>query len=703
MESGERPFFPTEIHVTNFNNIPSLHVDLGIFTSVTGKNGSGKTTIADAIFFAITGEMLRKVPVKNAVKIGKKKATVKVVGNQGGKEVIITRTRTSTKQDLSVTIEDTEGIVEISNPDVYLSSIVTATEFRKLYYINGHEIGSFFQGTPAQYSKMIDKLFGIFDLNEAISAVKTNALVRKIDLLSSKEMALQSRKESSMAVETMMAMHSQAISELKTIKSSMPSLKSKLKVQEKNLEKTKNSLAKVEDRYRDALDLLSRKEESRRRKANHDRDISRIKNRMVAFKNAIEKIKGEWNIKDRANPDEIIEKDLFSTRSDKSVAAAKLKFWEEVPKLMESLISSSEKGNSCPLCLAPGKKDSAQKNLENMMKSRDDKIDNFKARTDDLRSRENTLEKIRNKLKSLITNINRMQLEAGTMELQAKELDSEIAGIKIEKDVVSTIKMEKEQLTRMMQDETESLARNRYDLESMERRKVDLEKETERFASMKRKSVTWTRVDDEKLEKTTALKKAAEGRKADLVRLKEGMKNVLSMMRSRFMVEVNPKIINMIRSLSNETSRITSFNLVPKVTKKKDELYYSYNIAVEIDGNAIPFSSLSTGEKAISLFSVIMSILDMSNTFSFLVFDEIDASGIDDFDMNDGTGSLILDQVADMVGLVSILFISRKTPIIEYVNKVVDERGISRVLIDLGGNEWSPSISTVHDNIQEKV
>ena len=104
------------VEIKDFMSIENLTVDFESFNNkecaIIGKNGSGKTSIAESIYWCLTGNVTRDIKISNVKNwfSNDKTVSVKVVICREGKNIMIKRTRSSEdKPGLAIYYEDSGG------------------------------------------------------------------------------------------------------------------------------------------------------------------------------------------------------------------------------------------------------------------------------------------------------------------------------------------------------------------------------------------------------------------------------------------------------------------------------------------------------------------------------------------------------------------------------------------------------------------
>lgn len=116
------------LKISNLRNVEIFEGDFGDWNVVGGNNGAGKSTIIDAIFFAIVGKTYTKSDPFRLVQNGKDKAVITLTLGDNKKELVITRQFTAPTEKTpegndSLRIEESNG-AKLSQKDLtaFLSS-----------------------------------------------------------------------------------------------------------------------------------------------------------------------------------------------------------------------------------------------------------------------------------------------------------------------------------------------------------------------------------------------------------------------------------------------------------------------------------------------------------------------------------------------------------------------------------------------------
>jgi len=160
-----------KIHLKNYRVYKDEVIDFDDLKIIKGRNGKGKTTIVEAIGFALFGSSLQRGKSGSWVKLGEKKGEVKLYID----DFIITRSTTKALvEDLNgnVLAKNNVGIVEWVEREYGLN----AELFKTSFYIGQKEIGAFAALSPMERTKRVEKLLRIDKLDAIKSLAKEKAV-----------------------------------------------------------------------------------------------------------------------------------------------------------------------------------------------------------------------------------------------------------------------------------------------------------------------------------------------------------------------------------------------------------------------------------------------------------------------------------------------------------------------------------------------
>lgn len=654
-------FIPESIFIQNFNNIVEREISFGELTVITGGNGSGKTSVIEAFEYCLTGKVMRDITIGSIIRAGEKKATVTIRGIFNGETVEITRTRTGSGYDLDVIIGSGETRSEVSNPKEFLEDIVTDNEFESIFVINGHGLSTFLSGMSRETSMMLDKIFSINTINYMVREIASGVLEssKKIDILNAKVNSLRQKKA---VVERTLA-GTDATSVEKEIKE----LSDEIEILEKEKEKATVLAGKMSNDLEEKTMLASHYEGLKREKDEIAERIHRFDKKMR--ENTLKKARIKSNVGEIDV--EKIEGDLNEARNSLTMLDAEINFWKDVPSMLSKMLDRPSGGNDCPLCLAEGRKQDAMKNIESIQGDKKGKLQSLLKKKISIKATIREKEAMRNDVKSTEAMLSRMNIENETFEQTIRELKSKMDSINVpgKEEVEKAIRNASEARKKMRDIETRLVEMETMISDSKRQRK----KLRGKMRSIRSNNgSSWTDDNEKCIVEAERTIRHLDGKRQKLKVLKTSMKSILASIRERIMDELNPVIMKAIRTFDPNT-KITSFEMVPEKRPSRGEDYYYYGFNVKVSGNKLSFDSLSTGQKALVMISIIYTMIQFTESpLAAVFFDEIDNCGIDDEIINK-----ILVSIVNLSGMGKIIFVNRNEKIINHLVSIGDKKGLS--------------------------
>jgi DNA repair exonuclease SbcCD ATPase subunit len=132
---------------------------------VTGANGSGKSSLIEAVSVGVWDESLRRKPVWSG-----DRGELHVVGAVGATSVTVDRVKTKTRTTLSFTENDTPATVyeTRTKAQAALERIVgTHALWRKTHVFSSHDAGHFTLATDGDRKKLLEDLLGLGKFDDA--------------------------------------------------------------------------------------------------------------------------------------------------------------------------------------------------------------------------------------------------------------------------------------------------------------------------------------------------------------------------------------------------------------------------------------------------------------------------------------------------------------------------------------------------------
>jgi DNA repair exonuclease SbcCD ATPase subunit len=665
-------FVPETLYIKNFNNISDLRVDFSDIVVITGKNGSGKTSIIDAFAYCITGQLTRDVPVAEIIKKGEKSATVKITGTYNGDPVEIIRTRAMTSQKLTVFVSSGGEKTEITDPKSFLESIATFPEFVNLFFINGHQLSRFASAGSKETSEMIDDMFKIGTLDAMRKEL--NSGISRAD----KDMKVSMALADSLASKKELADQSKKIAGREIFDRRIADTTGKIAPLEQELATLSSKISMLRDRLKDRDALLASIRDAENR-------VASANNKVIVISQEIDSIKARIAIDEKdfsgAGGDAVLaslEKEIDSAK--KTIAAIDAEFTarKDLPALLQKIVDMVPGGSNCPVCATPGARDIAMKNLNSMASTNKNVLSTLLSRksnlTKEIATKETTIRKAtslkndlmssRRSLESLSAKMSEARKEAdklqGSKPLSRESIEQEKSAV--EQELIATagkagnIDASIQSLSRDIKDARAAIA----EIDRLSAEQWSPEKETE---------LATARAEIDRI-------KARSGK---LLVLKSACTDVLSSIRERIMNTLTPSIMKCIASLSLGESAITKFEVVPRVKTIKGEQHYYYDFKVEVNGVEVPFDSLSTGQRALIMISFILSVINFSaSALSAIFFDEVDSCGLDRNYIQS-----VLKAIAGIAGSMKVVFVSRDKATIEAMKQAGQDKGFAVPVIEM--------------------
>lgn len=152
-------FLSYENFAVNFKELlPVPYAILGVNKDTGGSNGAGKSSILEAIYWALYGEKLRGGIVSSVVRRGFKNTEVNLTLRVNGKKYVISRYREHEKHGNSVSINKNTGDAVIINRDI--AAIVASSSAFKMRTILDSNTTTFSKARPAERKEILDQILG---------------------------------------------------------------------------------------------------------------------------------------------------------------------------------------------------------------------------------------------------------------------------------------------------------------------------------------------------------------------------------------------------------------------------------------------------------------------------------------------------------------------------------------------------------------
>lgn len=130
------------LHLEQFKGVADATYQFGDLTKISGQNGSGKTTIADAIYFILLGKnyQLKDNPEIKNINMEESIPIVTMVMDLNGKDVVVSK-----KQKTKKSKPDENGVIKVTSTNTYTWNDVPVTErdFKQKFKDEGIELDLF--------------------------------------------------------------------------------------------------------------------------------------------------------------------------------------------------------------------------------------------------------------------------------------------------------------------------------------------------------------------------------------------------------------------------------------------------------------------------------------------------------------------------------------------------------------------------------
>ena len=673
-------FIPNSIYIKNFNNITEMSVAIPEILVITGKNGSGKSSVIDAFYYCITGQTLRDVQIDDIIRKGEKYATITITGTYNDEPIEITRTRKSSGQKLSVLVG--ENKTPAPSPKEFLDGIVTPSEFTNLFLVDGHNLARFSSVGAKEMSANIDKVLNFGKLDSMIKELgqSISRFDKDVKVMEAKADTLQAKKDASEKTAKLTG-RDVFESRIALANEQLPSLRE----QEKELSSKVSELQKNIKAFSSSREGIKTEKD---REMRITREIEGIAEKLSAFDHLVSNAMEELQAIGGESMIATIDADIAKLRQTIATAEAEFAMRKDFPALIKKAMDAAPDGTDCPMCATPGARAAAEENFNTIVTSNKDVLSSLlttkvKAQKeiavkDEIRKKVVTLQSVvtvnGDKVASLTRDRDEKNRELEGVVARLAEMDSSDTSYDLEaaEKELSLLSGSMAKITSTIQTLTRDAGDARRSLDEIDKTPIDTwsaEKETE-LAGLRSESSRVTI----KIEKMSVLRSVCQ--------------DALSNIRERIMNTLTPGVMNCIKNFGMGESAITKFAVVPRAPRTsrskaakaaKDEPAYYYDFAVEVAGNDVPFDSLSTGQKALVILSFILSMINYSGcSLSCMFFDEIDSSGLDRNYIH-----TIVKAIVTMSESIKVVFVDRDRTTIDALASAGEKKGLTVPVIEM--------------------
>lgn len=605
-------------------------VQLSDLTIISGaRNGDGKTTIPQALCYAMTGSILGSASIDTVKRSGSETLLAQVRGIWDGERAVIVRKLTDGKESIEIMRGKDEKIIKGISANKELEEIVTLNDFERLIYINGHNIESLMNDSMVTRSKTLDRLLNIdvftttvtkfssiiaslekeiVECNYHLSQKQTeiNSLQKIIKDLPSKDALTKKVEEFTTRREKILGevvKIREQIASLSSKKSETITYKKKIETLQQQLTTSKNMKAQ----YVETSDRVTTQ-------------MEKI-NTTIATKFAVETV--EDAIENIESQIERIEATIASLREKVS----KMKPLQAI----QQQILVEKTGSQCPICDQTFDRDKIIAIIETESSELDHLITAIKDHTTKIAMlRKNELHELmqyQSQMKVLMQQLNVSRTKIVEYTKNIDIIQTQLSKIAAPSDIDESTYQE----LRMIEVEKERDQQNLLlfiDEINKQMKIVDGIEETRTLIVTLQNESENLQLRIEKLERQQTYAK----------QLHHGIQNILVNLRKEMIDRINPIVADWIQTFAPYVAAsLPAFEFALQLeevhTAKKEHVEYS--TIAKSGGKLVAYESLSTGQRAICAIALILAIADLAHhRLGLLVFDEIQTSGVDDIALN---------------------------------------------------------------------
>lgn len=628
-----------EINIKNFVVHKDTTLRFADLTLITGGNGSGKTSILNAIGFGLTGGTKetrnRHILMKDIIRDGTEKCMVTLKGSlsldigKGLESRFMTLTRTRTSKALLSNL--VFGEKEMENPSEIIERLVMAEDFDRLVYIDGHTLSLLLVSmTPADIGKMFDKLFGIDDLNDLIDRIKISAVDRRI---SEVEHQIATIKESIELSRSVRGLKDQ-VDELRNRRNHL-----EVSVSEKN------EVINKKRRYLAALKADEEKWKSYdRARSQYESEIKTIKNliqnktvqkerleqEISQIESAIKRQVNASNIETALKSVDKLASEIDSLDETIVTRIKQIAQEQAIPTVIDILIKKINEGKGkpigCPVCGVTHEANSLTvEHLTNlkgaslrMQKILEQEVANLKSEKmlkkqvlESIKGMKETLQYKKDSLTNVLDDITKYTDRIVSIE-KAQKLNEEQKPDNFSIELVNETETE----IAVLENEVRTSQQLIRDIDQQLSRMDIINNANENDgtgASLAK--------DLEKLTQSLTKLQAFKNR---LIRVRNGFSRVLKTTRFNFTKLLNEKLNGFLRVLSpSDYIRTISISITER--RRQDREYYQYDVIVRTLNGEKRIENLSTGQKTLVMLSIIFALSEIQKLgVNFIILDEPD-------------------------------------------------------------------------------
>jgi DNA repair exonuclease SbcCD ATPase subunit len=618
-----------ELELKDFMIHKESTIGLGDLTLISGDNGSGKSSALKGIGFATTGNTRdirnRDIKVKDIIRKGNSEATAIVKGQLNGKPMTLMRSRTQKGLTSRMVLDGRE----ITEPSIYINRLMTENEYDRLVYIDGHLLSVLFSSmTPAALSEMLDKLFGVEDINDLVGEIKPSIVNKVIELIKQRIATIQEALEIAQRSDQLQKQMQELVEKKNELVEEIPTLETQLDDQK--------------EIFRDIKDKEEAWKTHAKKKQKLQTEIETISGILRRKELQMESLTGEVrSLKeslDRRLPENYTTIDDYIANFMNEIAEMEQKIndttsrianEQAVPTAIDILINkvqsidSEESEVQCPVCgYNHSSGDLSVASLETLKGSSRELQEILKSEIEELKSKRNLGKRQYDEIKDAHNTHGRKKEQLDTLDDEIKDYKEKQEATETAIEILDGDNPEEydearlEEVSNRIAELSTELRYKRERVEEIEARiRVPIEESDNASAEDLRKSKA----------KLEALKDFRE----KIVRIRNGFSRILKSIRESIISKLNEGVQSFLDILSpkdnGENLYIKSIYISLNRKKIKNKEYYQYGVEIDTENGKEELENLSTGQKTLVMLPIIFALNDIQNLgVNFILFDEPD-------------------------------------------------------------------------------
>lgn len=579
------------------------------------RNGAGKTSVAQALCYALTGDLLTNITPADAVRNGAMGLSVVVRGTKDGTRFeLVRKFKLPNNRSLQLAYFSPDR-VDVDNPAEELSRLISSSEFGNLIYINGHNLDALIAGSAAERSRRLDEQFGIEHMRKIVDCTKISEIVKQQKAFEKELLAKQTQLNGIRQI-------LMEVSEQGSLQRDIDATTTQIDECTLDVERKAAILQPLEDQIAQITSYNATIERLDEKIARIQPDIARMQEEIDELGLKRTKIQQLLTTK-LLHPNETPElakarlMNEITHTNDEITRVIQHRTEQEYVEKIQSFIHITQPAR-CPVCASPIDLEMIQK-----PDASEDPMPTLIARRDALQSQTAMLDRFTTQIDVLIAH--------------ERDKSSQISSMQ---NAIDQLMYARNSILKPTPIDTTAIANARADHRRAMDRLVALQ--THKRAQEARLAAVRMQPNvDASL--TSTLEHEIAMLQNELVRvakkrlimdhLREGFLAILSKLRQETLNELNPRIQMFIDMMMPPPSGMVrpimyEIQLEKKTTAGQDS--YIYTDVVRRFDARVKFDALSTGQRAICAIAFILAMTNILHPMlSLVIFDEIHNSGID--------------------------------------------------------------------------